>query len=288
MFDSLRAALGPDGFKTLSEEMSRNYKARAQAAADAEASGGDDGGIQHLPPHLRAPFLGTLEDVYPGSDDGSAGVGEWGFIVYRIASFYTADESRWSLFWTRWQSIVDEKIRAYMDVPGVSAAAQRLRFPVITHNGRGGSAREEGRGDEDASLRAVAARYRTLLGTGRDGEETLPAGLGHRVCLAVNEASMRSVLEVADSAPGAQRKQVPFGVAVDQSLGLVEQPEEGSEGRHGPYAGYFNVAIRSLVDELFTVVGGQILEPFELGLGMGPRQVLCAPGGGRHGVVTLD
>lgn len=47
----------------------------------------------------------------------------------------------------------------------------------------------------------------------------------------------------------------------------------------------FNVAVESLLDELFTVVGSDIMSLDELAVGLGPKDVWVF--GGRHGIHEL-
>ena len=269
MYDSLRSTLGPIGFKELLNEMSRNYKARlaAEEAATSRNSPGEENQAREedLPSHIRAPFLATLDRLY----SGTGGVGEWGFVVYRLAygdDDDDDDDEGWAGFRERWDGLVDSRLDTYDAVPGLSAARSHLRFHW-----------DEGSQLQGTSFVDVAARYRSLLTDAR-----LPAGLAHAVCLVVTAQSMRSLLEyeISSSVPRAERKTIPFVIAVDRSLG--EEPE-GSES-HG-FSGSFNVALESLVDELFTVIGGDIQSPRELGTHLGDRQIWCSSAG-RHRVFT--
>ncbi|MCJ1435512.1 hypothetical protein MMC27_004886 [Xylographa pallens] len=273
MYDSLRATLGPDGFKALLAEMSQNYKARlaaeqalapasdprshaSQPARSEEAEGEGD----TLPPSsISAPFLATLNRLYPGPD----AVGDWGFVVYRLV--YEDDEA-WARFRARWNAIAASRLEMYAAVPGLARARQQVRFHWV-----------EERELEGASLADVAARYRSLRAEGK-----LPVGLAHAVCLGVTADSMRSVLEhvISPPVPRSERRRIPFVVAVDQALGDEAEGEEG----HG-FEGSFNVAVESLLDELFVVMGEDMLSPRELGTRLTGRQVWCSTAG-RTGVFT--
>lgn len=101
--------------------MSSNYKARL--ARDDEQ--------QELPPYLRAPFLATLQCLYPhddDDDDDGAAISKkpWGFVVYRLAGY--GDEGLWAAFRERWDGIVGERLGNYEGVPGVAEAVQQVEF----------------------------------------------------------------------------------------------------------------------------------------------------------------
>lgn len=148
MYDSLRQLLGPDGFKSLLDEMSANYKARLSAADDETVAAGADDDEQ-LPPHLRAPFLATLSRLYQGGDGGDGrGMGTWGFVVYRLVAYGDDEDGRqWAAFREKWDGIVRERMANYEGVPGVAQAMRCLEFRWV-----------EDRGLEGASWEAVA-RY---------------------------------------------------------------------------------------------------------------------------------
>ena len=135
MYDSLRRILGPEGFKALLDEMSTNYKARlAAAAADDDdetagaAAGGADDDEDHLPPHLRAPFLATLGRLYPDGAGEAGMMGQWGFVVYRLVAYGDDDGRQWAAFREKWDGIVRERMRNYDGVPGVAEAMRCLEF----------------------------------------------------------------------------------------------------------------------------------------------------------------
>ena len=121
MYDSLRTLLGPDGFKALLREMSTNYQARLAAEDEQQQQ------QPELPPRLRAPFLATLERLYP--DPGNAN--GWGFVVYRLAAH--GDERLWAALRERWDGIVRERLRNYEGVPGVAEAVQQIEFRWIEY-----------------------------------------------------------------------------------------------------------------------------------------------------------
>lgn len=95
----------------------------------------------------------------------------------------------------------------------------------------------------------------------------------------------------ASSAPSSDRKRIPFAVAIDANLAGGGEGEDTLESAHDDdehdFRGFFNVAVASLVDELFSVVATDILAPRELGVGVGPHQVWCSAGG-RYGVAELE
>ncbi|MCJ1384575.1 hypothetical protein MMC17_007692 [Xylographa soralifera] len=270
MYDSLRATLGPEGFKGLLAEMSQNYKARlfakeallaVRGAREAHASQREEEEQEprnSLPPPIRAPFLATLSRQY----SGTGASGDWGFAVYRLV--YGTDEALGIRFRARWDAIAASRLEPYTAVPNVARGRQQVRFRWV-----------EERELEGASRADVAARYRALRAVGR-----LPVGLAHAVCLGVTAESMQSVLEhvVSSLVSRSERKRIPFVIAVDQDL------REGTEGEEGHgFDGFFNVAMESLLDELFVVIGQDLLSPRELEKGLSGRQVWCSTAG-RTGV----
>jgi len=66
MLDSLKATLGPEGYKALLQEMSNNYKAFMVAKEKASSPNPND----ELPPEIRALFLATLKWLCPGELGG--------------------------------------------------------------------------------------------------------------------------------------------------------------------------------------------------------------------------
>ena len=101
-------------------------------------------------------------------------------------------------------------------------------------------------------------------------------GLAYPICLAITSSSLSSVLSspLPSSAPLSDRKSIPFAVAIDESLDL-----EPSSDRDGAQAGQegsgasqlFNVAVESLLDEPFTVVGGDVVSVDESAVGIGRK-----------------
>ena len=129
------------------------------------------------------------------------------------------------------------------------------------------------------------SHYRNIL----TQQPPLPSGLAHPLCLAITPSSLSSVLTSAlpSSAPRLDRNKIPFAVAIDKWLGEVlpsdqdVEAETELEGSEAPQT--FNVAVESLLDEFFTVVGGDIMPVRELAVGMGPKQVWVSSAG-RYGV----
>ena len=136
------------------------------------------------------------------------------------------------------------------------------------------------------------SHYRGLLAQ----RPPLPPGLAHPLCLAITSSSLSSVLSspLPSSAPLPDRKNVPFAVAIDKSLNVVLPSDQGveSEGAQAEPEGSrapqtFNVAVESLLDELFRVVGEDVMSLDELAVGVGPKQVWVS-GGGRHGIHEME
>ena len=66
---------------------------------------------------------------------------------------------------------------------------------------------------------------------------------------------------------------------------MEEEGRAGLEDSRAPWT--FKVAVESLLDELFRVVGGDVMAPSELAVGIGPTQVWVS-GAGKHGVFEMN
>lgn len=84
---------------------------------------------------------------------------------------------------------------------------------------------------------------------------------------------MASVLDspLSSSAPRNDRQKIPFAVAVDRDAGVVAMQPCG-------YSGHFNVAVESLVDELFPVIGIAATDPRTLSQGLQGDDIWCSAG----------
>ena len=82
------------------------------------------------------------------------------------------------------------------------------------------------------------------------------------MCLNVTAESLNSVLNAPwPPLPMYGEAEAPFIVAVTRELDAEdEQNEDLSE-----FPGYFNVAIETILTEFFSIIGDQLLDPFELG-----------------------
>lgn len=138
------------------------------------------------------------------------------------------------------------------------------------------------------------SHYRDLLD---QQQPALAPGLAHPLCLAITSSALSSVLSTPPPAPppGEERRSIPFAVAVDKSLGESSDqdahPMEEEEERAGLEEDFgtprvFKVAVESLLSELFPVMGGDVMAPRALAVGVGPRQVWVSSAG-RHGVFEI-
>ncbi len=58
---------------------------------------------------------------------------------------------------------------------------------------------------------------------------------------------------------------IPFVVAIDEQLKEVQGGEEGDDIEDKLPTGHFNVAVETLLEELFPLVGDQSVTPWEIG-----------------------
>lgn len=126
-------------------------------------------------------------------------------------------------------------------------------------------------------------------------------GLQHSLCLAVTPSSLSSVLNapIPSSAPRGERAQIPFVIAVDMYADEMSEsqaqershpePLEGDDDDdddddNDPSVGPFKVAVETLLQELFVVVGDQRRSPSEIGAGLKENEVWYSLGPfGIHG-----
>lgn len=119
----------------------------------------------------------------------------------------------------------------------------------------------------------------------------MPFGLDHSVCLYVTSDSLESVLSspLPSSARRQRRKDIPFVVAVAKGAGLQPHRDPGAVGsgddeeeqedlEGASFCGYFNVAVESLLEELFPLVATDSLTPYEIGGYVQDGDVWCEVG----------
>lgn len=88
--------------------------------------------------------------------------------------------------------------------------------------------------------------------------------LKHSLCLGVTADSFASVLIPPGGSPKStsSKREKPFVVAV-ADLGAEQSQHSRNEGQE--WSGDFKVAVDCLITDFFSIIGNQILTPFELG-----------------------
>lgn len=109
----------------------------------------------------------------------------------------------------------------------------------------------------------------------------LPSGIVHNVCLCVNQASMDSILNSSMPSESSRRqhKKIPYVVAVTRSANQPRPaPEAGDEedDAQGEYfRGYFNVAVETLLNDLFAATADDMMDPDVLGSRVKDDEIWC-------------
>ncbi|KAG9736435.1 hypothetical protein KCU73_g10247, partial [Aureobasidium melanogenum] len=173
MFDSLRSALGTDGFMELMTEASRNHKVRvAQEGAARVAAGGEKTQTMDEMRKTEAPlYMKALQQCYPGDTP-------WGFVIFKTCCY--DDDERWSRFKFKWDAVIASMFDKESLVDGISDANRRFTITWI-----------EDRQLEGASLQQVTERYGSFVAKSEAGREALMP----EICLMVNEASLQSFFD---------------------------------------------------------------------------------------------
>ncbi|KAK4962106.1 hypothetical protein LTR66_001036 [Elasticomyces elasticus] len=266
MYASLRSVLGTDGFGALMAEMSGNYKAGlAQEEASVAANGGERPlSLDGLPPETRAPFLRTLRLQFPSDDHN------WGFVVFRTCCY--EDEEAWAFCRARLESVIAASFDSLANVMGVAAARRRFKIHWV-----------EDPQLSDAGVLEIAACYRALLS---QSVRALSPGLAHPICLVVDEAARKALLEskIPTPSPWSAEKIIPFALAVTQHTGESETADDEAYEEHGIHPS-FRVAVSTLTTNLFPTIADGSLTPGELNIGLSEHDIWYAAAG-RHGTFT--
>jgi hypothetical protein len=261
MFDSLRSVLGTDGFQAVLAEMSRNHKARLAAEEAANPSGIPR--LEDLPPEDQAPFLRLLRTHYPGEQP-------WGFVVFRTCCY--DDDERWQLFKSHWDRVVASEFESMSYLASVSDAQRRYTIHWV-----------EGKHLDGAGVQEVAKQYRSLLSE----PGTIPEGLAHPLCLAVNKASLQSLFDskIPTPSPLSAEKIIPFAVAIDREAGRDLQADQNDWEEHD-FRTSFKVSVASMPTELFATIIGEIQTPRRMSVGLAEDKIWWA-GTGKVGRFTI-
>ncbi|KAG9838270.1 hypothetical protein KCU98_g10261, partial [Aureobasidium melanogenum] len=257
MFDSLRSALGTNGFKELMTEASRNYKARvAQEEAARVAAGGEKIQTMDELRKTEAPlYMKALQQYYPGDTP-------WGFVVLKTCCY--DDDERWNQFRSKWDAVIASSFNRESLVDGISDVNRRFTIKWI-----------EDLQLDGASLQQVTEQYRSLVAQ----REAVGEALMPEMCLVVNEASLQSFFDSKIPTPTSWASEtiIPYVVAVplvtQNAVYDNENPDYGSRPS-------FNVAVGSL-NTLWGVIASNLQSPSELGAGMRNNQIWIADTGPR-------
>ncbi|KAK6008373.1 hypothetical protein QM012_000276 [Aureobasidium pullulans] len=179
MFDSLRSALGTDGFKELMTEASRNHKARvAQEEAARFAAGGKK--IQTIG-ELRETevplYMKALQQYYPGEQ-------AWEFVVFETCCY--DDDERWSHFRIKWDAVIASSFDKAPLVEGISDVNRRFTINWV-----------EDPQLDNASLQQVTQQYGSFVAY----SEAVHEACMPEMCLVVNEASLQSFFDSKNPDP---------------------------------------------------------------------------------------
>ena len=72
---------------------------------------------------MHAPFLRTLNKLYPGEHDDTKEQRDWGFVISRTTPYNgDGDEARWADFRRRWDQIMDLEMEGCNGIKGIKEA----------------------------------------------------------------------------------------------------------------------------------------------------------------------
>ncbi|KAH8167471.1 hypothetical protein CIB48_g772 [Xylaria polymorpha] len=237
--EGLKADKGEQGFEEFFDEMWRREKIVK--------------GIKD--PVFEPPFmeLMRIREQFGGS---SAQWDPWGFVVFKSPEIQ--DQGQWQACRERFDKILHECTNYYSGYPGLDECLSRLRFQWI-----------EDAGDAEGSIKSIAKARATL---------DLPPGLDHSLSLYITPASLDSILNspLPSSAKRKWRKEIPFVVAVSAKAGRelnVADIEEDVAG--ASWRSYFNVAVESLLDSVFSTIANDSRSPFEFAGHVSGDDIYC-------------
>ncbi|KAF8243202.1 hypothetical protein K440DRAFT_664258 [Wilcoxina mikolae CBS 423.85] len=160
----------------------------------------------------------------------------WGFVMVRTVY---DDDAQWREFRRRWDEATQDQMVAEKGV-GIDEVRDRLRFLWV----------------EDPMLHgATPDTVRRHIHSMKERNE-IPRGLDWAMCLSVDSASLKSLVEAPPTLPLLDLESPPFVVGVDIDY--------DSEEDDAAYTGYFKVAIATLLNELFPHLATETLSPDEL------------------------
>jgi hypothetical protein len=261
MFESLRSALGPDGFMELMTEASRNHKARvAQEEAAQVVAGGEKVQTMDELRKTEVPlYMRALQQYYPGDQD-------WGFVVFKTCCY--DDDERWRQFKSKWDAVIASMFEKGSLVGGISDVNRRFTINWI----------------DDPRLDGISAQQ-VADQHGRFFAEK-EAALMPEICLMVNETSLQSFFDskIPTPTPWTSETIILYVLAVPLATrGAVNDDHTP----HHDSQPFFNVAVGSL-DTLWGVVASNIQSPRELSVGARDTQIWMADTGPRFQIGTVQ
>lgn len=254
MFDSLRSALGTDGFLELMTEASRNHKARvAQEDAARIAAGGEK--IQSVDELQRTEvplYMKALQQYYPGDQ-------AWGFVVVRTCCY--GDDEQWSQFKAKWDAVIAAMFDTESNIDGVADVQRRFTINWVEDSKL-----------EGATPQQVAEQYGSSIAQ-------TEATLLPEICLVVNETSLQSFFDskIPTPTPWTSETIIPYALAIPLA---IENPVYDDENPDHGSQPFFNVAVSSL-DTLWGVIASNLQSSRELSAGMRHDQIWTADTGPR-------
>ncbi|KAI1170994.1 hypothetical protein F4777DRAFT_85979 [Nemania sp. FL0916] len=237
--EGLRSDKGEQGFEEFFDEMWKREKIAK--------------GIQD--PVFEPPFMEfmRLREQRVGP---SARWNPWGFVVFKSPEIQ--NPSQWLACRERFGKIIQDYVDQYRNWPGIEECLSRMEFRWI-----------EDAGDADGSIRSIAEARATLR---------LPPGLDHSLSLYITPASLYSILNspLPSSAKRKWRREIPFVTAISAQAAKEPNATDTEDGIAGAsWRGYFNVAVESLLESLFSTIASDSRSPFELGGHVTGEDIYC-------------
>jgi hypothetical protein len=257
MFDSLRSALGTNGFMELMAEASRNHKARvAPEEAVRVAAGGEE--IQTMDELRKTEvplYMKALQQYYPGDQP-------WGFVVFKTCCY--DDDERWSQFKSKWDAVITSIFDEESLVHGIADVNRRFIINWV-----------ESPQLEGASLQQVTERYGSFVAQGEAVREPLMP----EMCLVVNEASLQSFFDskIPTPIPWASEIIIPYALAISLATQNAVYDDGNLDNGSQPF---FNVAVGSL-NTLWGVIASDLQSSREISAGIQDNKIWIADTGPR-------
>ncbi|KAH0371703.1 hypothetical protein KCU65_g1847, partial [Aureobasidium melanogenum] len=257
MLDSLRSALGTDGFLELTTEASRNYEARvAREEAARVAAGGEK--IQTMDELRKTEvplYMKALKQYYPEDSP-------WEFVVFKTCCYN--DDERWSQFISKWDAVIASSFDKESLVDDISDVNRGFTIKWV-----------EDPQLQGVSLQQVTEQYGSFVAQ----SEGVPGAFMPEMCLVVNEASLQSFFDakIPTPIPWASETIIPYVLAIP--LATQDAVHDHGNPDHGSLAS-FNVAVSSL-NTLWGVLASNLQSLRELSAGLRDNQIWTSDTGPR-------